>query len=323
LGRSLRSIATGSCRVLYVDSGSTDDSIELGRRLASEVVALDDSVPFTAARARNAGLERFLELDNSIDFVQFLDGDCELETGWLGRARAALDGDPTLGAVCGRLRERHPEASLYARLSQMEWNMPTGETLACGGIAMFRVEALIGVGGFKASMIAGEEPELCYRLRRVGWRIERLVEPMAIHDGGMMTFRQWWRRTVRSGHGYAENAVLQAGPGRLQSIRPVASMLLWGLIAPVGALGGAAAVALNPWAVTVPLAIVCGYGLLVWRIHRSRLRLEEPHRHAALYALFCVLAKVPHCLGAMRYWLARARGRPSTLIEYKHADGQG
>jgi GT2 family glycosyltransferase len=322
LERSLRSLASDSHRALYVDSGSTDGSVELGLRLASEVVVLDDSVPFTAARARNAGLTRLLERDSSLELVQFVDGDCELEASWLDRGRAALAGDPNLGAVCGRLRERRPDASLYSRLSQMEWNIPMGETLGCGGIAMFRIAALTGVGGFNPSMIAGEEPELCHRLRRAGWRIERLDEAMAAHDGGMMTFRQWWLRSVRSGHAYAERTVLQGEPGGRSSIRKMASMLFWGLLAPLAAFGGAVAAAWSPWAALLPLAVVCGYVLLLARIHRSSRRLGESHRHAALYALFCVLEKLPHCVGAARYWIARGRRRPSTLIEYKVVDGE-
>lgn len=317
LERSLRSVKSDSRRVLYIDSGSTDGSVELGRRLASEIVQLDDSVPFTAARARNAGLKRLLELDGSLQMVQFVDGDCELEAGWLNRASTALDGDSSLGAVCGRLRERRPDASLYARLSQMEWNRPAGETLACGGIASFRVVALTGVGGFDASMIAGEESELCCRLRRAGWRIERLDQEMAVHDGEMMTFRQWWLRAVRSGHAYAENAARHGGRAAESAIRQMASMLLWGLLAPLAALGGAAAAASNPRASFLPLAVVCGYVVLFARIHRSARQLGESPRHAALYALFCMLAKLPHCVGAARYWIARARGRSSQLIEYK------
>jgi GT2 family glycosyltransferase len=322
LERSLRSVESGVRRVLYVDSGSSDGSIELGRRLAAEVVALDESAPFTAARARNAGLQRLLELDGSLELVQFVDGDCELEAGWLERGRSVLEADPTLGAVCGRLRERRPDASRYARLSQMEWNTPPGETLSCGGIAMFRVAALVGVGGFNASMIAGEEPELCYRLRRAGWRIERLDHAMAVHDGGMMTFRQWWLRAVRSGHAYAERAVLQEEAGGQSPLRQMASMLLWGLLAPLAALGGIAAAVSSPWAAILPLTVLCGYALLFARIHRSSRRLGEPHRHAALYALFCLLVKLPHCVGAARYWIARARRRPSLLIEYKVAEGE-
>jgi len=317
LARSLRSVGFASHPVVYVDSGSSDGSVELARPLASEVIELEDSTPYTAARARNAGLKRLLELDASLALVQFVDGDCELEAGWLEAARAGLDRDPSLGAVCGILRERHPDASPYAKLSQMEWHRPTGETHACGGIAMFRVAALNGVGGFDASMIAGEEFELCYRLRRAGWRIERLDRAMAAHDGEMTTFRQWWLRAVRDGHAYAENAAMQWGSDEQRALRQMASILLWGLVAPLAALGGAAAAVTRPWAVLVPLAILCGYLALFARIYRSSRRRPEFARDASLYALFCVLAKFPYSVGTLRYWISRARRRPSSLIEYK------
>jgi glycosyltransferase involved in cell wall biosynthesis len=48
--------------IVYVDSGSTDGSVAAAQDSGAEVVALDLSVPFTAARARNAGLARVLEL---------------------------------------------------------------------------------------------------------------------------------------------------------------------------------------------------------------------------------------------------------------------
>ena len=41
-------------RVVYVDSGSTDDSVAEAQKRGVEVVALDLQLPFTAARARNA-----------------------------------------------------------------------------------------------------------------------------------------------------------------------------------------------------------------------------------------------------------------------------
>jgi hypothetical protein len=267
-------------------------------------------------------LQRLLELDDSLPLVQFVDGDCALEPGWLARAESALQRDPSLGSVCGHLRERRPEASLYARLSQMEWNRPAGETHACGGIAMFRVAALSAVGGFGASMIAGEESELCYRLRRAGWRIERLDCPMAVHDGEMSTFRQWWIRAVRDGHAYAENAALQEEPEGQRARRQIASILVWGLLGPLLVLGGVAATVWSPLAALLPLLVLCGYLLLFARIYRSSRRRGESPRHATLYALFCLLAKLPHCVGALRYWIGRAWRRPSTLIEYKTAEGR-
>ena len=72
-------------RVVYVDSGSTDGSLELARSLGADTVELDLSIPFTAARARNEGFARLLGLAPAVEFVQFVDGDCELVDRWLQR----------------------------------------------------------------------------------------------------------------------------------------------------------------------------------------------------------------------------------------------
>src|SRR5262249_31855539 len=158
--------------VVYVDSGSSDGSVELARSLAADVVELDASRPFTAARARNTGFERALLRNPNLQFVQFVDGDCELAPRWLATAQPAMAGDPSLAAVFGRLRERHPEQSIYNRLCEIEWNLVApGPADACGGNALFRAAAFRDAGGFDAELPAGEEGELCLRLRRAGHTI--------------------------------------------------------------------------------------------------------------------------------------------------------
>ena len=165
LRRCLASVAGQGHAVVYVDSGSTDGSVDLAIGVGAAVVTLDRERPFTAARARNAGVERLRDLAPEADRVQFIDGDCELANGWLAKAVAALDAEPTLAVVYGRLRERHPEASVYNRLCDIEWNTPVGPADSSGGIAMMRVQDFESVGGFNPELIAGEEPDLCLRLR--------------------------------------------------------------------------------------------------------------------------------------------------------------
>lgn len=94
--------------VVYVDSGSTDGSAEWARKNGAELVELNMTVPFTAARARNAGFRRLREIVPSLRYVQFIDGDCELVHGWTKSATAFLDEHFDVGAVCGRRRERFP-----------------------------------------------------------------------------------------------------------------------------------------------------------------------------------------------------------------------
>ena len=193
LKRCLRSILMQIETAVYVDSGSTDGSVEFARSLGVTVVDLDMSRPFSAGRARNAGFTALTETRPDVAFVQFIDGDCELCDGWVDRATAFLTERPEYAMVAGRVKERNPENSIYNELCDMEWNLPVGESLSSGGIFMARAEAFKAVGGFNAGMIAGEEPEYCYRLRRAGWRIYNLDALMTLHDADMRRFSQWWK----------------------------------------------------------------------------------------------------------------------------------
>ena len=83
-----------------------------------------------------------------------------------------------------------------------------GEATSCGGDALIRCDALRAAGGYRADLIAGEEPELCLRLRRAGWSIWRIDAEMTWHDAAIHRFAQWWTRSVRSGHAYGEGAWL-------------------------------------------------------------------------------------------------------------------
>lgn len=308
--RCLRSVPRGPA-VVYVDSGSDDGSPERAAALGADVVSLDPSRPFTAARARNEGFARLRALAPGVAFVQFVDGDCELREGWLGTAVAHLSHHPEVAVVCGRRRERRPEATPYNRLADLEWDTPVGDAEACGGDALFRATAFEAVGGFRDALIAGEEPELCLRLRERGWQVVRLDAEMTWHDAAMDRFSQWWRRQVRAGHAYAESAWLHGrGPEHFR-VRQVASALGWGAALPGLALVAAPATA----GASLGLA-AAAYAALFWRIRRRR-RDDDP-RAATLYAAACVAGKLATAQGvALFAWNRGLRRRGSTLIEYK------
>ena len=177
LRRCLDSCAGAGLRV-YVDSNSADGSRELARAKGVETVELDLSRGFTAARARNAGFARLRELRPDLQVVMFVDGDCEIAPDWIPAALALLRSRPDVVAVCGRRRERFPQASVYNRLCDIEWNTPVGEARAFGGDVVVRASALAAAGGYRDDLIAGEEPELCVRLRAAGGKIWRLDQDM-------------------------------------------------------------------------------------------------------------------------------------------------
>ncbi len=299
----LRSFAGRVDRLVYVDSGSTDNSVQRARDLGAEIVQLDLSRPFTAARARNGGFAHLMEGGQPPAFVQFVDGDCEIVEGWIETAAARLGADPGLAAVAGRRRELRPQASRYNRLIDAEWATPVGPARAVGGDAMLRAEALAQIGGYRGDLIAGEEPEMCLRLSRAGWRIERLDAEMTRHDAALLRFGQWWNRTRRAGHAFAEGAALHGlGPER-HWVAETRRALVWGAALPAGVL---ASMAISPAAAA---ALLLAYPLQVARLSR-RMGLEQ--------ALFTTLGKVPEAVGAIEYYMRRTRlAAPRGLIEYK------
>ncbi len=293
--------------VVYVDSGSTDGSIEAALARGADVVNLDLRRPFTAARARNMGLARLKARGFTGTFVQMIDGDCQLAPGWMERARAALEADPDLAIVFGRRRERHPQASIYNWLCDVEWAVPPGPVRYCGGDVMLRQSAVEAVGGYPDDMIAGEEPDLSIRLRRAGWRLECLDVEMTLHDAAIHHFGQWWRRATRAGHAYAELAARHGGDHRRRAF----SALLWGVAIPVTAL---ALIAID-----IRAAVLVAL-LLPLQILRTAARLSRPWASALTVAAFHMLVKPAQAVGMARWAINRLRGRQATLIEYKGDD---
>ena len=352
LKRCLRSLvdadaADGVAAVVYVDSGSSDGSVEFARTLGVAVVALDLDRPFTAARARNAGVAA-LDLGEGrlgdsegagqastatpppLDAYFFLDGDCELVPGFLAEAAAALRGAAGSGAgagvvaVGGRRRERFRDATPFNRLCDMEWDRPTGEVGFFGGEGLVDRAAFHRVGGFDETLIAGEEPELCLRLRTDGGRIWTVDHDVAVHDAAMDRLGQWWKRAERAGHAYAEGAAVNRSDEAYYR-REVRSIVAYGWAVPAWFLGLTLASWLTGWAW---LAVAGGLGLLAypflfWRVYRFRRGWGDSRSDAALYARYTVLGKFAGAVGLLRYRWNKARGTRQVLMEYKALAGKG
>jgi GT2 family glycosyltransferase len=297
--------------IVYVDSGSIDGSREAAKSLGVQVIELDLSRPFTAARGRNTGFLFLIEQYPDLKYIQFVDGDCILFSGWLEQAIKALDKNETLAIVCGRRRERFPDVTPYNRLADMEWNTPVGEATACGGDALMRVQAIKEVNGFNETLICGEEPEMCLRLRRQNWKILRLDADMTLHDAAMTKFSQWWSRMVRSGWATAEGKAMYGSAPEKYMVRQSLRNWLWAVFAPLTSLVFA-------WPTSgLSLLLLLGYPVLGWRIYKYRLSCGDLPSHARLYAFFCVLGKFPEVMGEVKYGLTQWRGQQATLIEYK------
>jgi cellulose synthase/poly-beta-1,6-N-acetylglucosamine synthase-like glycosyltransferase len=317
LPRCLATLGAGY-PVVYADSGSTDGSCAAARERGAEVVEMDARVPFTAARGRNEGIARLLEKHPAVEYVQFVDGDCEIIPGWLEQAASALDGRPEVAAVCGGLKEKHPERSIYNFLCNLEWEGTAGEVKACGGNAMYRVAAFREAGGFNGTITAGEEPELCQRLRGKGWKILRLGDAMAVHDSDMMHFGQWWRRSVRGGYGGLD-VVRRFDKGwesafarQLRSARMWA--LGWPLAVVMAGFAGWLAVSTSVGVLAASVAALVLPAQMVRLALRARTR-GGGAKVALAYGVMTMLSKWGAAVGQMRYLADVRAGRKASPVE--------
>ena len=307
LKRCLRS-AGGAARLVYVDSGSSDGSVAWARGQGIDAVELDISRGFTAALARNAGFRRLMEFEPDLPFVQFIDGDCELQPTWPHQALQFLAETLDACAVFGRRRERHPERSIYNRICDAEWNVPPGKVRAFGGDVMMRTLALARAGGYRDDFIAGEEPELCVRLRATGCSIWRIDVEMTLHDAAMTRFGQWWRRNVRSGYAFAMGRQVHGPPPERLWVWECRRAWLWGIGIPLAAV--VIAVVLGP----PGLAVLLIYPL---QVLRRIPRLPGPWPDRVKFAVLEVLGRFAEAVGLTRFALDRVFGSGRAIIEYK------
>lgn len=305
----LESVRLVTPTVVYVDSGSTDDSVNTASALGAAVVQLDMSKPFTAARARNEGFAYVESLALPIKYVFFVDGDCEVESNWLPTARTFLDRHSDVAVVWGQRRERHPEKSIYNRLCDIEWSTyPIGETRFCGGDALIRIDPFRSVNGYRSDLICGEEPELCIRLRTIGWKIWHLDEKMTLHDASIHRFGQWWRRMLRSGYGYALGVSIHGNTPEKHWVVEWRRAWIWGLFLPLGVLVFSFFFTL--WS----LAALIIYPAQVIRLAFVSKRFTSSNWE---WALAMVIGKFAEMFGQVKFIADRLRGVKSALIEYK------
>ena len=293
--------------VVYVDSGSTDDSVELAKQFGVDVVHLDLTIPFTAARARNEGFDRLQKLAPNLSFVQFIDGDCVILKGWFEHALFHFEHNSDVAVVCGRRRERYPETSIYNMLCDIEWNTAVGQTKACGGDSLMRATVFQQVAGFNPELIAGEEPELCVRIRQHGWKVWRLDADMTLHDANMTRFAEWWKRNVRSGFAFALGASMHGALPERHWVTEMNRARVWGAYIPLFILSIAL---IEP--IGVVLAII--YPIQVIRIwSKNKDKVSIPWK----YAFFVTLGKFPEIQGQFKFYLNKLFRLRSEIIEYK------
>lgn len=297
-------------QLIYADSASTDGSPELAARYGAEVIVVHPERP-TAAIGRNAGWRLA-----TAEFVLLLDGDTVLHPDFPRAAFDAMSANSRICAVWGNLREIYPDKSIYTRVLDLDWVYAPGEVEACGGNVLMRRSALIEVDGFDGTLIAGEEPEMCRRLRACGYSILHIDHPMAGHDLHITRASQYWKHARRAGYAYAEvsDRFRQSeDPLWLADSRRCFILgSFWSLSILVAIIVAGIRLSLLPVAIWLCLFVTISL--------RSAWRSRWKDKNAItlmLYGAHSHLQKVPIVIGQLQYFLDKRRGRRRDLIEYK------
>jgi glycosyltransferase involved in cell wall biosynthesis len=284
-----------SSECIYVDSASTDDSVIRAVALGASIIH-NPAATSNAAAARNLGWKAAKG-----EIILFLDGDTLLQPDFVKRALPFFE-DPSMGVVCGHRREIFPKASIYQYVLDRDWVYPTGEVDACGGDALIRRKALEEVNGYDDELLAGEEPDMCKRMRALHYRIYRIDTLMTLHDLHIHTFRSYWIRCLRTGYAYAS----------VSHRRPFDKNPLWKQESQHNLMKGGAfflGLILLPWTwLPFFLWFIATCGLICVSAFKTK---------SWSYALYAHFQHIPMFIGQIAYWLDRMRFRKRSLIEYK------
>jgi cellulose synthase/poly-beta-1,6-N-acetylglucosamine synthase-like glycosyltransferase len=295
--------------IIYVDSDSTDESCTHAEALGVKVMVVHPERP-AAAIGRNAGWRAA-----TAPLILFLDGDTILQPDFVKNALPNFN-DPQVAVVCGHCREFHPEISVYQRVIDLDWIYPPGISEFCGGNALIRRQILEEVGGYNPKLIAGEEPEMCQRIRACGYFILHIDIPMILHDLAIYSWSQYWQRAIRTGHAFAEvstllrntNTPLWQHESRKNWLHAAALVSLLGIGLVVTLL------LKSLW----PLFLTVLFYLLLSVRSAIKARWKSDNWVTLLwYGLHSQFQHLPIALGQLSYHYHRWRGKQRRLIEYK------
>ena len=273
--------------VIFVDGGSTDTSMAIAQAANPDHILGSDS-PRRAALNRNAGLHKAQG-----EYIQFVDGDMELDPLWPEAAIAYLKAHPWAAALSGTLQERN-NSTFYQAL-QLDWENPEGPVLYCGGAALFHRETLLKAGGFPEDVNYGEEPLLCWYLRNEHDKeIHHIHARMAHHDLAYTGLLDYLKRNIRVGETYMEIAKRLEGTQDPLWANEIATTVVW-TIALLGLLLGICSFA--PILQVFCLLIVAG---ILARKTLQRMRQGIPFNIAIIYSIHIYSTKLTHCYGMIR-----------------------
>jgi N-acetylglucosaminyl-diphospho-decaprenol L-rhamnosyltransferase len=225
LTRCVRSLladvgADGAPEVVVVDNGSEDGSVAELRRACPDVTVVEPGANLGYARAANLGTAA-----TRAGVVAVMNPDAVVHPGTGAAMLTRFAAEPDLGALGPRIRDEHgetypsvrevpalpdalghavlgpfrPENRFTRRYRQLDADptRPRDAEWVSGAAIWLRRAALDDIGGWdERFFLFMEDVDLCWRLRRAGWRVAYEPSGQVTHVEGVSRARHPYRSIV-------------------------------------------------------------------------------------------------------------------------------
>jgi glycosyltransferase involved in cell wall biosynthesis len=185
---------TDKLEIIYVDSKSTDISLEIAKKYTNNIYKIDSIWP-TAGEAFNKGIK-----ESTSDYVHITAGDIFLDKDYLKKAIIFLIENASIQAVTGYFEEENPSGfNKLIGFRREEDEIHDGKFVETPNGGTFKKYALLEINGYDERIKKGQETELGKRFRKAGFKIWHMPIRQGVHDFGINNIGDLIKRHFNNG----------------------------------------------------------------------------------------------------------------------------